>query len=161
MSILGINAGKMELRLNGTSFRPGDTISGNSRLTLNEPIKARGVIIEFWAERQKRRGKSSYTEIIFKEARQMDSEREYNPHEGPKSYDFSFTVPGGILSEQQFGSDLIGGVMGFMRDMGNRGIKWFVAAKLDVPMAFDVSAKQAVFVTPGQRTPAPTAPAMQ
>lgn len=148
MSFLGIGVGKIELRLNGTAFHPGDTIQGNARLTLNEPVKARGVMAEFWAEKDRSSGKSRHTDILFTDRRQLDSEREYSQYEGLKSYDFSFTVPTGIFSELQFSEGLFGSIMGFFRDMANKNIRWYVSVKLDVPMAIDVSAKQRLTVTP-------------
>ncbi len=146
MSILGIGAGKIELRLNRTDLHPGEVIEGSASLSLNEPIKARGVMVEFWAQKRERRGKSSYTRILYKKEERLDSEKEYRAGM-PMQYQFKFTVPDGILNTTQYDSGLIGGVMGFLRDMGNNGIQWFVAAKLDVPMAFDVSARQQLRVT--------------
>jgi len=151
MAILGLGIGKMELRLNKTQFYPEEVIEGSAMLTLNEQINARGVLATFWAERQTRRGKSTYTDVLYKREERLDTERLYNSSGGAKNYSFKFTVPRGILAENQFGSDLIGGAMSFLRDMGNNSIRWYVSVKLDIPMGFDVSKKQQINVNPGRQ----------
>ncbi len=50
MSVFGIGAGKMELRLNKIAFHPGEKIEGTARLTASEEVKARGL------EKRKRKG---------------------------------------------------------------------------------------------------------
>ncbi len=81
MSFLGIGAGKMELSLGNTNFYPGDTITGNAKLTINSPIKARGVIVAFWGERQERtyvNGKpATRTQVFCKVEKNLDGEKEY------------------------------------------------------------------------------------
>lgn len=146
MAILGIGAGKMELRLNRTDLHPGETVEGTATLAMNEQMNARGVFAEFWAERTERRGKSSYARILYKKEERLDTEKLYNPGRQVQ-YQFKFNVPEGILNASESGNDLIGGVMGFLREMGNNGIRWYVKVKLDLPMAFDVSKTIQIKVT--------------
>lgn len=146
MSLLGIGAGKMELRLNRIEFHPGETIEGAASLTLNEQVKARGAVAEFWAEITQSRGKSSYTKILYKKEERLDTEKEYRSGV-PMRYEFKFVVPEGILKATGQGNGLLGKIGDFFSKMSNNSIRWYVTAKLDVPMAFDVSARQQLRVT--------------
>ncbi len=153
MSVLGISTGKMELRLNRIDLHPGEMVEGTASLSLNEPVKARGVVAEFWAQRQERRGKSSYTIILYKKEERLDTEKEYRAGV-PMRYEFKFTVPEGILKDPGHGDGLLGKIGGFFSQMRNNSIRWHVSAKLDVPMAFDVSARQQLRITLAPRAAA-------
>lgn len=147
MAIFGIGAGRMELQLERNEFRPGETIVGTAKLQINEQLKARGVKARLWAERTRRTGKHTYVDILFDREIVLDSAEQYSPGV-PKAYNFQFEIPIGVLSEAQFGQGVVGGAMGFLKDMANSGIRWYVQAKLDLPMALDVSAKRQINVQP-------------
>ncbi len=161
MAIFGIGAGKMELSLNGTNYRAGDTITGNARLTINDPIKAHGVLVSFWGERKVRSYKFSSgrgrpaetTEILFKVEKKVDDERQYQKTVQPVSYDFSLQIPENALQKVELGDGIIGKVVGALQQMSQGSIRFYVQAKLDIPMGFDVSKKIEVFVTPKSTMP--------
>jgi hypothetical protein len=66
----------------------------------------------------------------------------------PKIYDFQFEIPEQIISENNFGQGVFGSAMSWLQNMTNNTIKLFVQAKLDLEMAFDVSATQQIRVVP-------------
>lgn len=157
MSILGIGAGKIELQLNGTDFHPCDTIEGTANIILNNEVKARGVTAELIASRTEQRYDTfsrrsrSQTIVLHHEEQSLDSEKLYKAGT-PMRYTFKFIVPKGILNDSMVKEGLVGGAMGFFRDMGNKAINWEVKVKLDVPMAFDVSKSRQIRVRLGPQT---------
>lgn len=140
MAILGIGAGDIDLFLNRTVLKEGDSFDGRVSLKMKESIKARGVIVEFWAERTERRGKSSVAVDIFRQSIKLDTEREYGLSES-RNYTFNFIVPQNILKKPKTEPGLINGIFNFVDGNYNSGIRWFVSAKLDIQMAFDISKK--------------------
>ena len=145
------------MTLNGTNYRGGDTIMGNARLTINDPVKARGVLATFWGERHVttyRGGKpTTSTEILFNVEKNLDTEREYQKTQQPISYDFALQIPENVLQKIDLGDGLMGKVAGALQQMSQGSIRFYVKAKLDIPMGFDVSKKIEVFVTPKSAMP--------
>jgi hypothetical protein len=144
MSIFGIGAGKMELQLDRFDFHPGEKLSGIAKLQVNEPLKARGVKVVFWAERP---SSKNTTTIIYRREIVLDNSQQYMPNM-PKSYNFELEIPVGIIFENNYGQGFFGSIMNLLQSMGNNNIRWFVQAKLDLEMAFDVSATKQIRVTP-------------
>jgi len=149
VAILGIGAGKFELTLDKAEYHPRDVVQGKAVLKLNENIKARGVIATIEATRTRNSGKHTYTDTLFHDERKLDGEKEYFSTRGLMEYSFQFTIPTGVISEAAFNPGIIGGVMGFFRDSVKNSRKWVVSIKLDMAMAFDVSATKSIRVTPG------------
>ncbi len=146
MAILGLGAGQIELAIDKVVLKQGDTFNGTVSLKMKSSVKARGIIVEFWAER-KSTSKNSSTTKLYTQSTKLDSEREYGPGES-KSYPFSFVVPTNILQKQGAGEGALNTVLNFGLNMMNNNIKWFVSAKLDVPMGFDVSKRVNLSVSP-------------
>src|SRR3989344_5739711 len=130
MAIFGIGAGKIDLRLSGTNFHPGDTIDGFARLQMNESMQARGVVARFEVWRMEGGGKHQRRVTLYEKKEQLDTERTYGPHESLKQYTFKFTVPEGILNPAKHGNDFFGGIMGWMAENANKSINWEVQVKL-------------------------------
>ncbi len=147
MAILGLGAGKMELRLNRTELHPLDMVEGTATLSMNAEAQAHGVVAEFWAQIQRGSGKHRHTEILHRQEKRLDGERNYSQYEGQKQYAFTFQIPQGILMQTPRGNDFVGGIFGWLEENRNNSVEWYVSVKLDIPMAFDVSAKQQLRVT--------------
>ncbi|HLC92116.1 MAG TPA: hypothetical protein VJH23_00215 [archaeon] len=149
--MFGIGAGKIELTLAATNYQAGDTINGNARLTINSPIKARGVIATFWGERQStsiRGGKSSSSkQILFKVEKILDGEKEYQKTSEPLNYDFALQIPPNALHKIDAGNDMMGRAFDVLQQFAQGNTRFYVEAKLDVPFGIDVSKKIEVFIS--------------
>ncbi|MEM4390802.1 MAG: hypothetical protein QXX06_02960 [Candidatus Diapherotrites archaeon] len=141
MAFLGIGVGSIDVILNKTTFYPDEELEGSATLRLNEEVKARG----FFAELVASKYDGNSTTILFSSKLTLDSERIYYPAETPKSYNFKFKIPVGIVSEIYY-VGLIGSVMNFFQENNNRSISWFLKVKLDLPLSFDVSKSIQIFV---------------
>lgn len=142
MAILGIGAGSMELNLNKIEYIEGETIIGKASLKLKEKVKARGVFVEFWAEKKENDsdGEGTNTIVLHKQTLKLDGEKDYLSGEA-KVYEFSLKIPTTILQKSSKESGLLNGAMNFFKNGSNKNISWYILAKLDQPMAFDVSKK--------------------
>ncbi len=149
MAILGIGAGSMDLTINKIEYTEGETITGKATLKLKENVKARGVYIEFWAEKKETDsdGDGTTTRVLHKQTLKLDEEREYKMAE-TKFYEFSFQIPTTILQKPSKEGGLLNGAMNFFKNSSNKNITWYVLAKLDQPMAFDISKKMKIIVKP-------------
>ena len=138
--VLGLGAGEVELVLAKTDYKQGDSIEGRVNLRMKQSVKARGMLARFWAQRTEHRGKHSYVKILFEQSVPLDGEKEYSLGT-TKYYTFAFTIPTSLLKSPSEGGGVFNGIKNFFINSQNNSITWFVEAKLDVPMAFDVSKK--------------------
>lgn len=157
MAFLGIGAGKIDLQLNGTNFASGDKVEGTATLTLNQDIKAKGVIAEIWGEREETsRGMNGQLQrrkvIVYKMESNLDAERMYAKSESPKAYKFSFAAPD-VGGGGQGGGGMVSKILGAFGSLGGTGpIIWFVGVKVDLQLAFDISKRQQISIN--SRAPA-------
>ncbi len=149
MAILGIGAGSMELTINRIEYTEGETITGRASLQLKENVKARGLFIEFWAEKKETDsdGEGTHTIVLHKQSLKLDDEKEYKIGEN-KFYEFNFQIPTTILQKPSKEGGLLNGAMNFFKNSSNKNISWFVEAKLDQKMAFDIRKKMKIIVKP-------------
>jgi hypothetical protein len=149
MAILGIGAGSMELNVNKIEYTEGETITGRATIKLKENVKARGVYVEFWAEKKETDsdGDGTTTRVLHKQSLKLDEEREYRLGE-TKFYEFSFQIPSTILQKPSKAGGLLNGAINFFKNSSNKNISWYIQAKLDQPMAFDVAKKMKIIVKP-------------
>lgn len=134
--MLGIGSGSINLSLDKTSFSPGDTLNVTVELNLNSEIKAKGLIVTFYGVRESRRKSRTY-EIIYVVRKTLDQQKVYPA--GSQIYTTQIQVPV-FPNKTQPMEGLLGTMIDIMK-MFSTPIKWYVEAKLDIPMGFDVSSK--------------------
>ncbi len=144
--VFGFGEGKIELKLERTSFRPGETLKGQLVLSLPKPKQARGLRVVFrgmetttyWQAGKRRTTQHE----VHRETISLGSEKEYS---GSSQYGFEFVVPN--VSAQQKPEGALGAAMGALSFLSGRDVRreWFVDASLDCP-GFDINKKVQVFV---------------
>src|SRR3989344_7001092 len=142
--MLGFGAGKIDLKINGFNFRPGDTIEGHVALTLNKPMKAKGVKVVLTGTEKFRDAKNrNTTRIIFSLEQILDGEKEYS---GTREYDFKMVIPNDIIAGKRFNNETINQIADFAKMLGGgaRRTTWDLRAKLDIPMGFDIAKSQQI-----------------
>ena len=152
--MFGFGVGKIELKLPKTTYAAGEAIEGTLLLTVNKPVKARGLFATLFAEQQIReqvrnQGKMEMrTEKrkIYNYQQQLDTEKEYQKTDGAEAYPFSITMPpeAGVMQH------VVDPLHGFTVSIGGLQIgagpgpvgppEWSVEGYLDLPLAFDVKA---------------------
>jgi len=143
----GLGAGKITLKLNKMNFGAGETIDGTAILKLKNPTKAKRFYVKLFAEKRvskMRGGKQSYhTEKVFEFEQNLDGKKEYPTR--PLEYTFSLKVPRdssvGVTDERI--KNVIGAISQVASVFGasTGTVKWYVEARLDMPLKFDVSKK--------------------
>ena len=126
------NRGSLDLRVNGASFLPGQTVTGTVALNLTKPIKARALRVAFYGTVS--RGKRHSPRRIFHIVQIVSGEKIYSPGESyafqlPISPPLEFQQPEGTL-----GDIMAAGSTGLVQPRG-----WYVHATLDIPIAFDLN----------------------
>ena len=144
--VLGIGEGKLELSVNGTTFSPGQQIAGAIRLTMDESRQARGLRVEFYG--LQKQGK--HTVRICEVRQDLGGEREYRMGE---QFNFSLTVPADTIPPKIDG--FVGSIVAFLYNLSPP--RWFIDASLDIPMKFDMNAKQRVQIIPAVGQPSVSA----
>lgn len=158
-----LGKGKIEMRLQRTSFAPGDTISGNVSLSVKKPVKARGVSVSLIGEQKSTRvrgmtggnnmSRSTQTVRIYDFKLQLDGEAEYA---GDRNYNFEIKIPADILNAKSAMPEM-GGVLGQGLKIAKTAAamtgalpfqqtKWYLMAKLDIPGGLDVKKKADVTI---------------
>ncbi len=165
--MFGLGAGKIEIYIPKTAYVVGEPIEGTLVLSVNSPVKARGVFLKLCADQKFREyiydsgshhssGHGHWTtttKTVYNFVLQFDGEREYPKTPQPLSYPFRIYIPkeadtlrqsawsGGSGSPvisigplQIGGGDSMGG-----GPVGSPD--WYLEGYLDLPFAFDVSAR--------------------
>ncbi len=151
--MFGLGPGKIEIKVNKTDFKPGETIEGTLTLIVKKQVKARAVKIALIGERrsmvsggiQMGSGPStmhnrSKTYRICNIVQELDGEKEYPATQLPNVYPFKIKIPEDVMGKE-YGNDGAGQILGAMQAFKNFGSRtiWFLHAKLDVPMGMDVN----------------------
>ncbi len=151
MSFLGLGSGKMDLQIDGTNFVSGDKINCTAILTLNQDVKAKGVVAELWAETMRTsyssRGATRQKTVVYRMKSDLDGERTYSKSESPKTYKFTFVAPDSS-SGAQVGTGMANQILGALENMSSAQgpIMWFIRAKVDLQLAFDISKTQQISI---------------
>lgn len=132
--VLGIGEGKLELFLNGNTFSPGQAIIGRAKLTLNEPLLARGLRAEFYG--LVKRGK--HFDRIHEVRQQLSQERTFRSGE---SFEFLLAIPPNALPASH-----ATGILGSLSQAFAPRPTWYVEASLDMPNKFDISSKTQIIL---------------
>lgn len=153
--MFGFGIGKIELKLPKTTYAAGEVIEGTLLLTVNKPVKARGLLITLYAKQRFRKEEldegrivmATVTEEIYNYKQQLDGEKEYQKTGEATAYPFSITMPpmarvtqDAINPLHEFTISLVGVQVG-----GGPGpigpAQWTLEGYLDLPLALDVKAK--------------------
>ena len=158
--MFGFGVGKIELKLPKTTYAQGEAIGGTLLLTVNKPVKARGLFVTLSAEQQIRervynQGKTemrTVKEKIYNFQQQLDCDKEYQKTGEATPYPFSITMPSmagitqGVIDPLHGFSISIGGLQigGGSGPIGPA--QWTLEGYLDLPLALDVKAKVSIGV---------------
>jgi len=165
--MFGIGAGTIEIRIPKIAYVVGEPIEGTLVLSVNSPVKARGVFLKLCADQKFREyvydsgshhsgGHGHWTtttKTVYNFVLQFDGEREYPKTPQPVGYPFRIFVPKEANTLRQYpgsggyGSPAISiGPLQFGggSSMGGGPVgppDWYLEGYLDLPLAFDVSTR--------------------
>lgn len=146
--VLGIGEGSIEIVLEKPTYIAGETMNGKVILTLNKPINARGIRVEFYAEKISVRYDSRYrrkrTQKLFVQSQVIGGQQTYP--EGRSEYSFSIKLPTFPQQQNAEGMGFLDSILKYdpLQDLNG----WFIEASLDIPFSFDIRKKQAVAFNP-------------
>ncbi len=124
--VFGIGEGSMDIVLEKTAFKPGEEIKGKAVLKLNNPTKARGVLVILYREVDVGSGRHRTKQKQIISDAKLGGPKEYTSTEFP----FTLRVPEGVISNMD-------PLSGFLAN--TFGMQLWVEAKLDLEAAFDIS----------------------
>jgi len=152
--MLGIGKGKIDIVIPKAHFASGDIISGNVRLTLKKPSKARQLCIsligEYKSTEQIRNADghmstSTQTRKVYDFEVQLDTEKEYS---GTQEYPFEIKIPSDIQSVAPQMPEIEGAVgkgikiaqaaAAMTGKIPLQRVKWYLSARLDIAGGLDV-----------------------
>jgi len=149
---IGFWKGKIELKMNRHSFKPGEIIEGDLLLTLKKPTKAREITVRLLGEEkitEHHHGNGgSRTETrtvkIFDLKIPLDGEKEYTDGQ----YHFKIPIPKDLFVAGAKPKGLMGDVVNVLEGLAGRRsrIEWKIIGNLDIPMGFDLSKKQNIVI---------------
>ncbi len=139
--VFGFGEGKVDIVLDKTNFKKGETIKGKVVLELNKPKKAKELRVKLFAEREVWRTikgrRTKKKEVMFSYPMKLDGEKEYTS----KTYDFEIMIPKtqeGEVPEGAAGEALK--AVAFLAGTPSAP-RWYLEASLDMPMSFDIKKK--------------------
>lgn len=148
--MFGLGPGKIDLKLDKTNFKRGETITGKLTLTLNKPVKAKALLVQFYGTQPTGRPVSRTgvmgvpvrqrreERVIYSFDLNLDSEKEYS--QGTKEYSFEIKIPRDLPQKPKVeGEGAMKGMARFMLSIAVPSINWFVKGKLDIPLAADIT----------------------
>ena len=142
--VLGIGEGSLEIVLDSTQFKPGETIKGKVKLDLKSAKKAKGLRIGFYGEIQTthyHRGKrETQVERVHERNCDLGGEKEYSA--GVSEYGFEIALP--VVEARKPAGDVVGKVFDFLAPDPLTRTKWYLDASLELPLSFDINKKMQV-----------------
>ena len=144
--VLGIGEGKIEILLDKTTFKPGETVKGKVKLSLNQEKQAKELRILFYGEKSVRSRtdpKRRTTQRFFEQKIALDNEKTYAA--GEQEYEFEIVLPD-IPRVKSDSDSIIGKMTNMFGQIFDpiRSYKWYLDASLDISMAFDISKKMRI-----------------
>lgn len=148
--VLGIGAGKMELRLPTQSYSYGDTVAGTLYLDTKKATKARKLIVkiecnqitkETYYQDGRRRTRTrtkrmwDFTQELGGEGEYEDGEYEFAIKLPPPTSAADFGVMGDVAEAVGTGIQVLNALSG--RDHRSY-LKWKIEGRLDMPWAIDI-----------------------
>lgn len=134
--VLGLFEGSINIKIEKTSYLPGEIIKGEVTLKLDKPKKAKELRIMFYGQYHTRHGKRRRTERIWVQTHSLSGAIEYPA--GTSTYSFEIQIPQHTQPQSQ--TITLGSIsipVG-MSDPVKRAT-WYLNASLDVSMEFDVN----------------------
>ncbi|HLC36816.1 MAG TPA: hypothetical protein VJK05_04395 [archaeon] len=144
--MFGLAPGKIEIQLNKTNFKSGETIKGKLKLDLNKPVDARELRIVFRGEQERTEyfqgRRQTRTQVIHEFKLSLGGQQTYSSGE----YEFEIQVPS--IPAPKAPEGILGTVMNAASFLGGPSmrVKWFLDSSLDIPGGIDVSKKVQVSV---------------
>jgi hypothetical protein len=152
--VLGIGEGSIEIKIDKASYVPGEAITGQVILKLNQPKNAKELRIMFYGEYERRKRHSHYnsrrgrhsdvethTERIWVQNITLDGEKAYPA--GVSTYSFKIQLPQYNAQPQQ--AITLGPIsipLGSSDPV--KRARWYLNASLNLSMSFDISKKQQI-----------------
>ena len=145
--MFGFGKKEIEILLQKYNFSLGENIVGKISLQLKKPTRAKALKVGLIGERnvtETRRNPDGRVttnqkkEYVFNFEMPLDGEKEYSQGE----YNFEIKVPT-TLTQTSLPGGLAGDVLKTIQTLAGKqsNISWYVTAKLDIPMMFDISNK--------------------
>jgi hypothetical protein len=145
--MFGFGKKEIEIFLEKYNYSLGENIVGKILLKLNKPTKSKALKVGLIGERlitetgRTTDGKISShqrKEYVFNFEMPLDGEKEYSQGE----YNFEIKIPT-TLSQTSLPGGLAGDVIKTIQVLSGKqsNISWYVIAKLDISMGFDISNK--------------------
>ena len=132
--VFGMGEGEIEITLGPTTFTPQETMNGTVKIRLPKATKARSFIVEFYGEVER----GNKHECVFRVAQTLGEERTYKNGE---TFDFSLPIPDQAKPPEAQGT------FGSIHDLFvPKPRNWYIEAKLDVPIAFDLQTRISVYM---------------
>lgn len=147
--MFGFGKKQIEIILEKLNFSHGDAIRGKVILTLKNPTHAKALKVGIVGERTTtttstingRLTTNTKNMTVFKFDMPLDGEKDYFQGE----YRFELKVPGNI-SQPSTPQGVAGDVIKAIQILSAResDVRWYVTAKLDIPMRFDIDTKMQI-----------------
>jgi len=132
--VFGRGEGEIEITLGQTTFTPLETMNGKVKISIPKKINARSFIVEFYGEVER----GDKHECVFRVAQKLGEERTYKNGE---TFDFSLPIPAQAKPPEAQGT------FGSIHDLFvPKPRNWYIEAKMDVPMAFDIKSRISVYM---------------
>ncbi|MFA6320115.1 MAG: hypothetical protein WC122_01975 [archaeon] len=145
--VLGMGVGKIDIQLDKLNYSKGEEVVGKVVLDLKKKTKARGLKVTIFAEttstKLTTKGMNRQTSRTFEFTNPLDSEKEYPT--GLKEYEFKIKIPLDSVNNLEGMPGQILQAVKFI-STGSGSTKWFIEAKLDIPMGFDLHKKTQINV---------------
>lgn len=138
--VLGFGEGQIEITTDKSVYHSGETMKGQLKLTLNNPLKAKELRLLFYGEvhqsrRDSRGHRHSSIRHIYEHKISLSGEKEYPA--GVQTYDFEFGLPD--VPKPTVGIAL--GPISIGQPDQLTQATWYLDASLDISLSFDVNKK--------------------
>lgn len=144
--VFGFFEGGLELRVNGTSFSPGQKITGTVVVNPDKPKQARELRVLFYGEIMTRSGRHHNIQRILQTRQIISGEKMYSRGE---SFDFELTLPQPL--EFQAPDNAVGDAIAAIQLIAASMVPaqprgWFVHATLDIPGSADLNKRAQITI---------------
>ena len=141
--MLGFGKGKMEIKIDKTTFSPGEVIKGTVLVSLKKPQKAKELSVTFYGEEEIRQSydedNTTRTRKLYEFKQHLDDEKEYNAGQD-LTYNFEIKISDDLLQQGMPKKGVLGALskVGKFMSRSRSRVYWYLFARLDIPWAVDV-----------------------
>ena len=141
--MFGIGDGTIEIKLDKTTFKRGDTIKGTLLLDLKKPTKAIWLRVDVvgeyyarWTEKSRSEGihTESQTTRYYWSRNKIEENKEYPP--GKSNYTFEIKIPKDITEWKTNAYGILQSVVDSATKGKEPPLRWYVQGRLDKPWKF-------------------------